>query len=154
MRTIALMLVGIAGALVGAWPAHAADAPAIVIPGKLGVPVIINGVDASYCVVEGDWGLARPGHVPQTVVLCRRVISKSMPGYLGSYFPAFGRLPGLGRVEVEQSSDRQLPPPAEGFYREWGTQSDPAPATTEPPAHIELNVAPQIDQRRRGFRRN
>jgi hypothetical protein len=29
----------------------------IVIPGKPGVPIIINGVDASYAVVEGDWGL-------------------------------------------------------------------------------------------------
>jgi hypothetical protein len=33
--------------------------PLIVIPGKPGVPVIINGRDASYAVVEGEWGLAR-----------------------------------------------------------------------------------------------
>ena len=31
----------------------------IVIPGRPGVPVIINGVDASYAVVEGDWGLEK-----------------------------------------------------------------------------------------------
>ena len=31
----------------------------IVIPGRPGVPIIINGVDASYAVVEGDWGLGK-----------------------------------------------------------------------------------------------
>jgi len=35
----------------------------IVIPGRPGVPVIINGVDASYAVVEGDWGLAKRIHL-------------------------------------------------------------------------------------------
>ena len=30
----------------------------LVIPGRAGVPIIINGVDASYAVDEGDWGLA------------------------------------------------------------------------------------------------
>ena len=30
-----------------------------VIPGRPGVPIIINGVDASYAVVEGDWGLGK-----------------------------------------------------------------------------------------------
>src|SRR5260221_5280039 len=39
----------------------------IVIPGRAGVPVIINGIDASYAVVEGDWGLERRVHVQPTV---------------------------------------------------------------------------------------
>ncbi len=39
----------------------------IVIPGRPGVPVIINGVDASYAVVEGDWGLGKRIHVQPTV---------------------------------------------------------------------------------------
>ena len=49
----------------------------IVIPGRPGVPVIINGVDASYAVVEGDWGLARaptssrPSMVAATSIRCR-----------------------------------------------------------------------------------
>ncbi|WP_216074258.1 hypothetical protein, partial [Acinetobacter baumannii] len=39
----------------------------IVIPARPGVPVIINGLDASYTVVEGDWGLLRGTHVQPTV---------------------------------------------------------------------------------------
>ena len=42
-------------------PARADSGPVIVIPSRPGVPVVINGRDASYAVVEGDWGLARPG---------------------------------------------------------------------------------------------
>ena len=38
----------------------------IVIPGRPGVPIIINGVDASYAVVEGDWGLGKGTHVEPT----------------------------------------------------------------------------------------
>ncbi len=41
--------------------ARADSGPVIVIPSRPGVPVVINGRDASYAVVEGDWGLARPG---------------------------------------------------------------------------------------------
>ena len=59
-----------AGGLACGTPAHARDVSAIVIPGKPGVPVVINGYDASYCIVEGDWGLARPGHVTPTIVAC------------------------------------------------------------------------------------
>ena len=40
-------------------PAFAGGGFDIVIPGRPGVPIIINGVDASYAVVEGDWGLGR-----------------------------------------------------------------------------------------------
>src|ERR1700694_2392227 len=39
----------------------------IVIPGRPGLPIIINGVDASYAVVEGEWGLAKSEQVPPTV---------------------------------------------------------------------------------------
>ena len=42
--------------------------PVLVIPGKPGIPVVINGYDASYTIVEGDWGLARPGQVPPVIV--------------------------------------------------------------------------------------
>jgi len=45
------------------WAALADGAPVIVIPGRPGVPIIINGVDASYAVVEGDWGLGKGVHV-------------------------------------------------------------------------------------------
>jgi len=39
----------------------------IVVPGRAGVPIIINGIDASYAVVEGDWGLAKNVHVQPTI---------------------------------------------------------------------------------------
>jgi len=150
MRAVALLLIGVAGIL--GPRAQAADAPAIVIPGKPGVPVIINGGDASYCVVEGDWGLARPGHMPVTIVACPH--HKSFPGYEGSYFPAFGRRPGYGRVEVEPPPDRKLPPPAEGYYRQWGAQSDPVPASGgDPPANVDVTMVPQVERRRRRLRR-
>ena len=41
--------------LIGTTCAALADSsPVLVIPGRAGVPIIINGVDASYAVVEGD----------------------------------------------------------------------------------------------------
>src|SRR5262249_20678613 len=107
MRAIALML-GMMELL--GLHAQAGEAPAIVIPSRPGVPVIINGGDASYCVVEGDVGLARPG-LRVTVVACPP--NHPIPSYEGSYFPAFGRRPGYGRLEVEPPPDRELPKPAE-----------------------------------------
>jgi hypothetical protein len=157
-----LAFIGVALALAGVLPARAYDAPAIVVPGRAGVPVIFYGGDASYCVVEGDWGLARPGHVAPSIVACPLVAPAPghsgadyyVPGYYGSYFPAFGQRPGYGRLEVEPPPNRRLPPPAEGYYREWGARSDPQPATVDPPANIELNVAPQFDWRRRRIHRD
>ena len=152
MRAVALALIGVAGSLAGDLPARAdSDAPAIVIPGKPGVPVIINGRDVSYCVVEGEWGLARPGHVPPIIVACP--LLAPLPGYDGTYFPAFGRQPGYGRFEIEPPPNRRLPPPAEGSFREWGAQSAPVPAMIDPPANVEINVEPLIERRRRWLRR-
>ena len=37
-------------------PVRADSGPVIVIPSRPGIPVVINGRDASYAVVEGDWG--------------------------------------------------------------------------------------------------
>ena len=48
--------------------ARADHQPAIVVPGKRGVPVIINGRDATGAIVIGDWGLYRPGHMAPTVI--------------------------------------------------------------------------------------
>jgi hypothetical protein len=127
-----------------ALPAHADRAPAFVLPGRAGVPVVINGYDASYTVVEGDWGLSRPGHVVPTIV--SGPLIAPAPYYPGAYFPALGRPPGYGRLEVEPPAGR--PRPAPGFYREWGAQSGHISATVEhyPPAVIE--AAPEINPRR------
>jgi hypothetical protein len=126
------------GCCCGFGAAQAADAPAIVIPGKPGVPVIINGYDASYAVVIGDWGLDRPGQMPATIVTGPLVI----PGehYYGGYFPAFGRRPGYGRREIEPPPNRRLPPPAPSFHRFWGASSTPLPATIDEPSAPDINV--------------
>ena len=117
-------------------PAQADHAPAIVIPGRPGVPVIINGRDASWGVVEGDWGLARSIHVQPAVTYPWRswgweTYGRPLPG---RYFPSAGSQPGYGRLEVQPPRNRRLPPQAETFRREWGAQSTPqGPVTEYPP---------------------
>ena len=49
------------------WTAFAGGGFDIVIPGRPGVPIIINGIDASYAVVEGEWGLGRGEQVQPTI---------------------------------------------------------------------------------------
>jgi len=135
MRAIALLWIIQLANLLGS-PAQAGDAPAIVIPGRAGVPVIINGGDASYCVVEGDWGLAPCP--PQ----------RPIPSYELPYFPAQGRQPGYGRLEVEPPPDRELPKPAESYHRQWESQSAPVPPSGgESPANVDLTVVPQVERR-------
>ena len=38
----------------------------IVVPYRHGVPIIINGIDASYAVIEGEWGLGKNVQVQPT----------------------------------------------------------------------------------------
>ena len=121
----------------------------IVIPGRVGVPVIINGVDASYAVVEGDWGLEKRIHVQPTVYGGRPI--DPVPN-VGHYYPSAGHLPGYGRLEVEPPANRRLPQPAESYHQSWSAQSAPLPAQSsvpvDPPAII---YAPQ-EQGRNNFR--
>jgi len=107
----------------------------IVIPSRPGIPVIINGRDASYAVVEGDWGLSRPGAVPVIVIGGSPVLPNEVYRRRNSYIPKYGRAPERGRYEVEPPADRALPEPAESFSREWSTSSDTAaPVTITDPA--------------------
>jgi hypothetical protein len=109
----------------------------IVIPGRPGVPIIINGVDASYRVVEGDWGLQRGIHVQPTVYGGRYV--DPLP-HVGHYYPGSSQLPGYGRLEIEPPANRKLPRPAESFHQSWSAQSAPpavqAPVPMDPPQVI------------------
>lgn len=125
--TFALTLVGFA-ALASA-PACADSGPVIVIPSRLGVPVVINGIDASYAVVEGDWGLARPGHGTITVIGGSPLYPNHVYHQRNFYYPAHGRPPALGRNEIEPAADRALPDSAESYSRSWSTSSDITPAT-------------------------
>jgi hypothetical protein len=106
------------------------NGPVIVIPGRPGVPVIINGVDASYSVVEGDWGLDKGLHF-QPTIYNGHPVAPAPP--VGHYYPSSGHLPGYGRLEIE-GADK--PKPAPSFHQSWSAGSKQA----DPPA--QLNQVP------------
>jgi len=111
-------------------PALAQYEPVIVVPGRAGVPVMMNGLDIAWSVVEGDWGLARPGQVSPTLIY--RLDSQALIGWApGGYYPATGRAPRYGRLEVDMPPRRQTP--AETYYRTWSSQSGLEPASVYPP---------------------
>ena len=106
-----------------------------------GVPIIINGVDASYAVVEGEWGLGKGEQVQPTVYGGRYV--DPVPN-VGHYYPSAGQTPGYGRLEIEPPANRRLPQPAEGYHQSWSAQSTPQlEMPANPPPVI---VAPQINE--------
>ena len=113
-------------------PARADSGPVIVIPSRPGVPVVINGRDASYAVVEGDWGLSRPGAGRIVVIGGSPILPNSVYTTRNAYHPKYGRAPERGRNEVEPAADRALPDPAESFSRSWSTSSDVTPASDTP----------------------
>ncbi len=145
-----IMLVLMLGSLVAvglATPVSAGETePVIVIPGRPGVPVMLYGRDVSGAVLEGDWGLARPGVVTPTIVQEGWVYP--LYGPAPAYFPATGRRPRYGRLEVIPPANRRLPRPAEPYYRDWMSQSGHAPATIPPPYEPPpVIVAPRIGGR-------
>jgi hypothetical protein len=111
-------------------PAFAQREPQIVIPGKAGVPVMINGIDASWGVVEGEFGLDRPGFTAPVVIY--RPLPISVPETGPGYFPRTGRKPGYGRLEIAPPPDAPKPPPAPTYYRSWSSQSAPGSVTDYP----------------------
>ena len=124
-----------------ALPALAGEGFDIVIPGRRGVPVIINGVDVSYGVVEGDFGLGKGIHMQPTVYGGRYV---DFEPSVGHYYPSAGHVPGYGRLEIEPPSNRKLPQPAESYHQSWSAQSAPPQAQPEIPFYPPpVIVAPQ-----------
>ncbi len=139
------MRIGLALAiLIGSTAAVLADgAPVLVIPGHRGVPVFINGVDASYAVVEGDWGLAKNTHETPVVYGGRYIDPEPNVGH---YYPSSGHLPGYGRLEIEPPANRKLPQPAPSYHDSWSAQSTPqAPQPQVPFYPPPVIVAPQGD---------
>jgi len=115
--------------------------PVVVIPGRPGVPIIINGIDVSYAVVEGDWGLGKGVHV-QPTVYGGRVVDREP--YVGHYYPSAGHSPGYGRLEIQPPTNRKLPQPAESYHQSWSSQSAPPQAQPEVPFYPPpVILAPQ-----------
>ncbi|KWV51387.1 hypothetical protein AS156_12430 [Bradyrhizobium macuxiense] len=115
----------------------------IVVPSRPGVPIIINGVDASYAVVESAMGLARNESMVPTVYGGRPVDPEPNVGH---YYPSLGHMPGYGRLEVEPPANRKLPQPAESYHQSWSAQSAPLPAQSNAPVDLPPVIyAPQFN---------
>ena len=110
----------------------------LVIPGRPGVPVIINGIDVSYAVVEGNFGIGKGVHNQLTIYGGRYV--DAVPN-VGHYYPSSGHLPGYGRLEIEPPANRQLPQPAESYFQSWSAQSAQQPIVPSYPPPVIM--APQ-----------
>src|SRR6266481_3108572 len=113
-------------------PALAGGGFDIVIPGRPGVPIIINGIDASYAAVEGEWGLGKGEQVQPTIYGGRYV---DYTPNVGHYYPSAGHLPGYGRLEIQPAVGRRLPQPAESYHQSWSAQSAPLPAQSDVPVN-------------------
>jgi hypothetical protein len=146
--TSTLLAGGLAlAALMAVPPALADNEPVIVIPGRAGVPVMMYGVDVSGAVIEGEWGLNRPGVVAPTVIM--RYWGHDVYETPSAYFPTTGQQPRVGRLEVIPPPNRRLPKPAERYYRSWESHSDPYPVTIPAPYDSPpIFVTPQISHRR------
>ncbi len=115
----------------------------IVVPSRPGVPIIINGVDASYAVVEGAMGLARNESLVPTVYGGRPIDPQPNVGH---YYPSLGHMPGYGRLEIEPPANRSLPKPAESYHQSWSARSTPLPAqSNEPVDPPPVIYAPQFN---------
>jgi hypothetical protein len=128
----------------------------IVIPGRPGDPIIVNGLDVSYAVLEGDFGLGKGVNNQPTIYGGRPV--PPLPE-VGHYYPTLGLKPAYGRLEIEPPANRKLPKPAESYHDSVHVQSAPLPPTI-PNAQSEVPFYPPAvilapregdDQRRHDF---
>ena len=94
------------------------------------MPIIVNGIDVSYAVLEGDFGLGK-GVNNQPTVFGGRYVGWDQPN-VGHYYPSLGLRPGYGRLEIEPPANRRLPQPAESYHQSWSAESAPQPAQQQP----------------------
>src|ERR1700687_4206948 len=87
-------------------PACAQTGPVIVIPGKPGVPVIMNGLIVDCAVVYGEWGLCKPNN---SGLFIEGLVGYALPDGSRGYLPAAGRQPRVGRQEVEPPASSRRP---------------------------------------------
>jgi len=95
-------------------------------------------------IVYGDWGLYRPGAI---VPFTEGPYVIAAPQYgAGYYFPSNRHDPAAYR-----SPPARQPIPAEPWFRSWGVQSDPAPATIPTPYEgPSVIYAPNFEEHARG----
>jgi hypothetical protein len=130
-------------------PAFADSGPVIVVPGRPGVPVIVNGIDVSGAVIYGDWGLSRPGHGE---LIIEGPVVYTAPWIAGAYYPSAGHAPRYGRLEIEPPPQRR-PRSSTSFSRSWSAEPDPRPVTEYPPFNPPpVILAPRPEHRRPGHR--
>lgn len=157
----ALFALGCGSALAGIEIVRADNGPVIVVPGRPHVPVPINGFNAAYGIVEGDWGLYRPGAAPGITVWPSPFVPPLEPERpvryrpASPYFPTLGTRPIVGRLEIEPPANRPLPKPAESYSRSWSAESPDVPPTDyAPQSQYPMMISPEVningpDDRRR-----
>jgi hypothetical protein len=126
-------------------PACAQTGPVIVIPGKPGVPVIMNGLIVDGAVVYGDWGLAKPNNAG---LIIEGAVGYAPPAVSSGYFPATGHLPRVGRQEIEPPV-RARPRVNTNYYRDWSIGSEFGKPVTEYPPFDPPPVIVAPRERRR-----
>ena len=138
------IIFALAAGILCATAARADHMPVVAVPGNPTTPAIIDGYDASGAVVEGDWGLYRPGQVAPTVFY--PYAPGVDPWSPHGYYPRTGKRPRSGRLEVIPPTNRRLPPQAESYHRYWSNDGPPVPAQTEYPAYAPpaVIVAPRV----------
>src|ERR1700680_2890967 len=109
MRTSIRAVLILSGCLLGsasAW-ADSDSGTVVVIPGRSDVPVIVNpyGFDASYTIVEGEFGLNKPAQGNARIIVGPHVFA--VPGPRRYYFPHTDEMPGYGRYEVQPPPSRR-----------------------------------------------
>ncbi len=111
--------------------AGAETGPVIIIPGRAGVPIIMNGRDVSYAVIDGDWGLGKGQHLQPTIYGGQPI--DPVPR-VGHYYPSAGLQPGYGRLEIEPPEKPGGPQPAESYHQSWKSESEQQPVQPVQPA--------------------
>ena len=126
---------------VTASPAFAQREPLIVIPGKPGVPVYINGIDASWGVVEGEFGLDRPGLVAPTVIYRPLVVSVPSAAF-PAIIPRDGKRPATAGLKSFRRPSAAAAAGAD-LLSQLVEPSAPGPVTDYPP----YPAPPIVDRR-------
>ncbi|EJW09717.1 hypothetical protein A33M_1028 [Rhodovulum sp. PH10] len=146
-RSVRVTLVAAAVALALPVPPAAAsdNAPSFVVPGRVDVPVYIDGRNAAWSVVEGDWGLYRPGWVPPTVIRPLCCVPRASRRPVRHWYPAAVDY-SVAEVRARLKRDWRPPKPGPAYHQSWEANSDDAPSTIMPPVYDvpDVLIAPSF----------